>query len=196
MRGPKPLQNRHTTQCRPQRPHFSLPHCAELWRFGSITVFLPASCTDSHKVDTTRCMMGEVAYTGNTVLRGQMCTDLRKSMYDFKLDKYVATNPLNAKLNPENALQLSSIRPYGPWFDSNFPGYPPIHVFCNYSIFAVAKQHIIQNPIPFYRKLLDQLIVGSNPEAGHYMERSWGAIFYPYPDSCVFTSKDPFFNAA
>ena len=26
------------------------------------------------------------------------------------------------------------------------------------------------------------------PEAGHYMERSWGAIFYPYPESCIYNA--------
>jgi len=33
--------------------------------------------------------------------------------------------------------------------------------------------------------LLDILSVGSNPESGHYVERSWGAIFHPM----IYTKK-------
>lgn len=34
-----------------------------------------------------------------------------------------------------------------------------------------------QRPRAFYRVLLGQLSVGRVPEAGHYLERSWAAIF-------------------
>ena len=41
------------------------------------------------------------------------------------------------------------------------------------------KKDIIQHSIERYQLLLNTVNNHSNPEAGHYIERSWGAIFYP-----------------
>jgi hypothetical protein len=75
-------------------------------------------------------------------------------------------------------------RPYGKWYDANFP-IIDAHIVCYYGIFAVAKKHIEQHPKQRYEKLLKYVDNHSNPEAGHYMERSWGVIFYPYENECL-----------
>ena len=41
------------------------------------------------------------------------------------------------------------------------------------------KKDIIQHPVERYQTLLNTVNNHSNPEAGHYIERSWGVIFYP-----------------
>ena len=42
---------------------------------------------------------------------------------------------------------------------------------------AVHRSRVLQRPRAYYAALLDQLAVSQNPEAAHYMERSWAAIF-------------------
>ena len=54
-----------------------------------------------------------------------------------------------------------------------------------WGIFSIDKRDIIQHPISRYETLIATVNKHSNPEAGHYIERSWGAIFYPL----LFTKK-------
>jgi hypothetical protein len=156
-----------------------------------ITLFLPASCMDAHKKSFTFSVLQHLIESKNTVLQGGIWNDIRKDMYDFTLDEWKATNHENIIQNSESKLAPSSIRPFGKWFDANFGENLHVKIFSFYGIIAIAKEHIIQHPIDRYQKLIKYVDSDSNPEAGHYMERSWGAIFYPYPESCIYSyNKD------
>ena len=154
---------------------------------SDVTVFLPGSCFDKHKGCVTLQLLHNVYKTGNTVLPNLFGTtgDVRRDSYDFVLDKWKATNLENNSINSEKTLQKSPIRPFGAWFDRNFPNHPIFHVVCYYGMFAISKEHIAQHPVSRFENLIQYVDSHSNPEAGHYMERSWGAVFYPYPESCV-----------
>jgi len=43
---------------------------------------------------------------------------------------------------------------------------------------AVHRSRARQRPRAFYATLLAQLAVGPDPEAGHFLERSWASMFY------------------
>lgn len=150
-----------------------------------ITIFLPGSCVDGYKFDIATKVIKLVNDTNNTVLLGALFNDIPNDIYDFKIDEWKATNEKNNQLNPETKLEPSPIRPFGNWFKENF-GDIVGKVVCYFGIFAVSKEHIIQHPKEHYEKLIKYLDYHSNPEAGHYMERSWSALFYPYPDSCIY----------
>ena len=153
---------------------------------ADVTVFLPASCFDKDKSFVTKNLLENVYATENTVLPNILPSkDVRKDMYGFFLDNWTATNTANASLNSERTLMKSPIRPFGAWFDRTFPNHPTVNVVCYYGIFAVSKQQIVQHPVSRYNDLIRYVQEHSNPEAGHYMERSWGAVFYPYPEPCV-----------
>jgi hypothetical protein len=47
-------------------------------------------------------------------------------------------------------------------------------------VFSVDKRDIIQHNLDRYERLMSTVSLHSNPEAGHYIERSWGVIFYPF----------------
>lgn len=64
----------------------------------------------------------------------------------------------------------------------------PIRVACYQSIFAVHRRHIQQHPVAYYEPLLNDLGIHRNPEVGHYVERAWAAIFWPYPAQHSFKS--------
>lgn len=154
-----------------------------------VTIFLPGSAMDEHKKTMTLGVINKVMKTKTTVLRGDYGT-FPDDLYDYHIDEWVSTNNENRSENSEKGLLLSSVRPYGKWFENEF-GNLKVNVFCYYSIFAVAKEHILQKPKSFYKKLLLQLDKSSNPEVGHYIERAWAAIFYPYPEECVYDDYNP-----
>ena len=143
---------------------------------------------DLHKRKQTLKVIELVQKTQNTVLLGYKNEkNIRNVFYDFQIEEWKATNQENSTSNPETKLQLCEPRPYGKWYDLNFNPVLDVHIVCYFGIFAVAREHIIQHPKSYYEKLIKYVETHSNPEAGHYMERSWGVIFYPYPESCVYT---------
>ena len=195
-KGPKLPDNCFTETCKVinldnvgRCDHTYLYHIIKNYNnLADVTIFLPASCMDSHKKEFTFNVIKHVLETKTTVLQGGILNDVRSHLYNFTLDEWKATNQKNIEVNPESQLEKSPIRPFGKWYDANFGSELKIKVFCFYGIIAVAREHIIQHPIERYEKLIKYVSNSSNPEAGHYMERSWGAIFYPYPDSCVYNA--------
>ena len=157
------------------------------------TIFLPGSCMDDHKKEVTQKLVAYAMHVRNsTVLRGAITNDVKNDFYDFSLNEWVATNVANKNMNNEANLEPCSIRPFGKWYETEFQHLQQVQikVMCYYGIFAVSKQHIRQHPVEFYQRLISYVDKHSNPEAGHYMERAWGAIFYPYQESCVISDAD------
>ena len=52
-------------------------------------------------------------------------------------------------------------------------------------IFSVSKKDILQHNVNRYKKIINGLNKHSNPEEGHYVERSWAAIFYPFNNTII-----------
>lgn len=152
---------------------------------ADITIFLPGSCLDSNKKKYTYNVINFVNKNKTTCLHGKKISNVKKDLYNFKLDKWSCSNIENRLKNPETKLELCDVRPFGKWFECNFNDLV-VEVICYCGIFAVSKKHIIQHPKSHYENILKYLSTHSNPEAGHYVERAWGAIFYPYPTSCIY----------
>lgn len=64
------------------------------------------------------------------------------------------------------------------WFkrniDQNYPN--PIYIYIN-GIFAVKKENIINKPIEYYKRLIEEVNHHINSTEGHFFERSWFYIF-------------------
>jgi len=166
--------------------HTYLYHIIENYdNLAPVTLFLPGSCLDKHKKVQTLLVLENVILTRNTVFVGYYYDNIADELFDFKMDEYVCQNKQNAELNPENILALSDPRPFGKWYKNNF-GDIITHNVSFYGIFAVSRKHILQHSKEYYINLLSYLDTSSNPEAGHYFERSWNAIFYPIEESCFY----------
>ena len=109
---------------------------------------------------------------------GQYHKDIKEKLHDFFLDNWQSTDKNNLLLNSEYVLEKSKIRPYGNWY-THFFGNIQANWLTYCGVFSIDKRDIIQNHVEHYKRLLETVNTHSNPEAGHYMERSWGAIFYP-----------------
>ena len=152
---------------------------------AEVTIFLPGSCLDGNKRKYTNNVLEFVKKNHRTCLHGKQVKDVLKDNYNFQLNNWKCSNPQNRSINPESTLALCPERPFGKWYEKNF-GKISINIICYCGIFAVSKNHIRQHPKEHYEKLIKYVENHSNPEAGHYIERSWGAIFYPIPTNCIY----------
>jgi hypothetical protein len=146
---------------------------------ADITIFLPGSCDMQNKIDRTKKIINYAIDNVDTALICEEHKDVKTKFYDFYLDNYVASNAINAEKNKDAQMQSSSIRPFGSWFESVFGKDEVINCINFYGIFAVSRADIHKREKNFYSVLLDMLDKHNNPEVGHYIERSWFAIFQP-----------------
>ena len=96
----------------------------------------------------------------------------------------MATHPGNARANPERTLLRCPERPFRAWYRLNFEPDAAPDLVVYYGIFAVHRDHVRHRDPPGYRRLLRYVDHHSNPEAGHYLERAWLAVFHPIPPEC------------
>jgi len=146
---------------------------------ANITIFLPGSCDIHYKIYKMNLLLKKINETNSAVfLYENKLNNVQLELYNFEIKSYVASYIKNKLENPELILELSHIRPYGKWYASKFNNIIINHV-SYYGIFSIAKQDIIYHTKFYYENLIKELNNSSNPEVGHYFERSWEAVFYP-----------------
>ncbi len=147
---------------------------------SNILIFFPGSLNLNYKKEKAIKILNNIFFSNHTnaYFVGNYQNDIFESFKDFKLDNWKCSNLQNLKLNPESELQLCRLRPYGKWYRYFFGNIKARwNTYCG--IFSVDKRDIIQHPKIRYEMLLNTVSNSSNPESNYYMERSWGAIFYP-----------------
>ena len=153
---------------------------------ADVTVFLVASCSMDFKWKNAVKTVSLALQTRDSVFVGSLHKNVATDLAEFKLDEWKASEGKNAELNPETKLMLSPDRPFGVWFKKNF-GDVHIGAVVYHGIFAVSKQHIKQRSLASYKTLIKYVDGHSNPEAGHYFERAWLAVFGPVGKNCIYT---------
>ena len=149
---------------------------------ADITIFLPGSTwAAGHKRRSLQDILGRlprIAPKRESFLPGD--EDLCRLFAGFALNHHCSTNPQNAALNSDSELHLAEPRPFENWFrhviQSDMEGVGPVG-FCG--VLAASRRTVEHRPIELYRRLLDALSVGPNPEAGHYVERVWATLMRP-----------------
>lgn len=151
-----------------------------------VTIFLPASCDMGGKLNRMLRTIKDSFENKMSVFYCDKSVLVPADIADFSLDSYISTHAENVAKNPESELQLCNERPYSVWFEKNF-GDLCVNGTTYNGIFAVSREHIHHQSREFYEGLLGYVDHSSNPEAGHYIERSWMAIFHPIPEACKFS---------
>lgn len=170
--------------------HTYLYHIVENYEsLAELTIFLPGSCMDEFKVTSTNILLSRVQETRDTVIPGKWYTpDVATMLKDFNISVWSGSNESNKSNLPEKRCRPSFYSPFGRWYRHYF-GDVKINVACFNSMFAVSRSHILQKPKAHYESLLNCVNDHSNPEDGHFLERSWQAVFYPIPDSCLHSAR-------
>jgi hypothetical protein len=141
---------------------------------------------DATKVFSTEHVMTKMMSTKTTVLKGMYYENIAKDLKTFRGPAvWEGTNTQNKSAMPSSACSPAAIAPFGNWYQHYF-GNEIANVACFTSIFAVAKEHILQKPLAHYISLLECVSHHSNPEEGHYLERSWQAVFGTIPEECLY----------
>jgi hypothetical protein len=154
---------------------------ANYYNLNNVLVFFPGSLNLGIKKEIAIDLLNRIKNNnGNAaIFVGRL---LQNGVLDefkhFQLENWSSSQESNFAKNNESKLQLSNIRPFGKWFLHNF-GNISVYISNYYGIFSIDKSDIIHHRKYRYEKLVKQLEVGSNPEVGHYIERSWAAIFSP-----------------
>jgi hypothetical protein len=169
--------------------HTYLWHIIANYEVGlaDVTMFVPGSCDMDYKWDVATKTMHRALVTRDSAFYVQRIKDVRGQLADFKLDTWQSSSKVNLRANPEDKLHPSPERPFGVWWDKNFGRHVVVNGVAHYGIFAVSARHIHQRPLESYRKLIKYLDGHSNPEAGHYFERAWLAVFHPVPERRLYT---------
>ena len=155
---------------------------------ANVTIFLPGSCMDDGKVCKTEDLMKLVQSTQDTIISGAWYPDVRRKFEKFSIDSWKGTNDANENLINDNDCKPAEKSPFGRWYKDKF-GDLKIEVVCFTSIFAVSRSHILQNSKAHYENFLSCLDKHCNPEEGHFIERSWVAIFAPIPENCLIAPR-------
>ena len=161
-----------------------------------ILVFLPGSLYSSSEKKSRALDILERIKRNNynsAVFIGDFCSGLLKQFGNFTMDSYSTSSPENYNKNMETATHLANIRPFWKWYLVNF-GRIHVNYYTYKGIFSVDKRDILQHPRYRFEKLMNQVAVHSNPEVGHYIERTWGAIFYPMTHTRILINNIPSFR--
>lgn len=160
--------------------HTYLYHiCRNYKTLANVTIFLPGSCDMESKAERTVNIIQHAFTYMNTAMICQDVGDVKNALYDFQLDGWLSSNQVNATSNQDPSMQPSPIRPFGKWFEYVFGADKVTRCVNWFGILAVSKTDILHRPHEFYYQLLSMLDNHNNPEVGHYIERSWYAIFNP-----------------
>ena len=153
-------------------------------KLADITLFFPGSLNMPEKFKKGRDLISEMEKCWNTVFIGPHHQSIKDEMYNFKMDNWKASSKENSAINSEAKLEKAPIRPFGRWYEDKFGDTVTNHT-SYMGILCIAKPHIIQHSKSHYRDIMRDVDHSSNPEAGHYIERSWEAIFYPIDGATI-----------
>jgi hypothetical protein len=145
---------------------------------STVTVFLPGSLNNECKRNNAIRILSNIKRERTGIFLGKRTNNLKKQFKNFTLDNWSCTDPSNSSLNNESKLLPAVIRPYSRWFQYHF-GNIKVRYWCIHGVFSIHKLDIIKHNIERYRELMSAVGRHSNPEVGHYIERSWAAIFHP-----------------
>jgi len=162
--------------------HTYLYHVIENHKYLSdITVFLTGSLDTLHaKKQKAIRILNNIIKSNYTCAYfiGEHHNCLKQAHKNFTLDHHSCEGYENYSKNSESLLYKCKLRPYANWYNYFF-GNTTAHWSTMGGIFSIDKRDIIQHHPNKYISILQTVNTHSNPEAGHYIERSWGVIFYP-----------------
>jgi hypothetical protein len=163
---------------------------------GDVTFFIKGStiCPDrgaQREPDKFNAIIEKIFQTGDSYFIGKdYGSNIGEIMGDFSMDYYMAHCKQNLNSTTSVKLFNATPRPFSEWYKARFPGLTTETRGSFAGIFAVSAKHIKQRAKDAYLPFLEDLAVDSNPEAGHFMERAWLALFHPIPAECFNGTTD------
>jgi hypothetical protein len=163
--------------------HTYLHHILRHWDdLADVTIFLPGSA-HAHfykRRKLVRVVDAVCAGRPGAVPASRAPQPIHEHLAGLALDEWASTDADNARATRVVDLKPCDPRPFGRWYAAR--GLPPTRFVTYHGVFAASRDRIRSNPRALYRALLDDVRGHSNPEAGHYLERSWHALLGDHAD--------------
>ena len=161
--------------------HTILYHIIENYdNLHETTIFIPGSFMGSQskkdRVDAIINTLNSNKTVSSALLPIKMEGPINEVLYDFKMNNYESQYGPNKNPTVDNSMMLSPVRPFGEWYRKVF-GNKKMDQLFYYGIFAVSREEILNNPREKYMEIIKYVDSHPNPEAGHYIERSWVTLF-------------------
>lgn len=160
--------------------HTYLYHIIENYeKLDDINIFLPASFFYiDKKSDYVIKLFEYINMTNNdkSCFVGQYQHNIIEINYNFFLESYETLLKDNLDEKVSNQTELSPQRPFGKWIDHIFGNDAKGDYINMFGIMAITKEDILKHPIEFYKNLFEY-VQTPNPEAGHFIERSYSMMF-------------------
>jgi hypothetical protein len=150
---------------------------------SDFTIFVPGSLELDNKYERARRLFMEADNYDDSDLFACISVDssVKDTFYDFQIDSYLSSNQNNKTINNDASIKESDIRPFGKWYENIFNNVnSDSKCFTQNAIFGITKDTILKKPKSYYIDLIEHVNDHSNPETGHFFERSWETVFYPY----------------
>jgi hypothetical protein len=147
-------------------------------KLNVINVFFPGCLNMENKKNIAKEILYNIIKHKTAILYCNKVGDIKKEFKNFTINNWGSVDEANRKLQKDTTLYPAKLRPYGKWFNYMF-GEIKVSYFSLYGILSIHKLDILKHNISRYIELLNSVSVHSNPEVGHYIERSWVAIFHP-----------------
>lgn len=147
---------------------------------SEIVIFLPASMAVFYKSEKALALLEIIARRNfeYAFFPGQQTESVKSYFENFEIDYWKSTTKENQEGN-DYSLLPSPVRPFGKWYEYNFPN-KQTHWWSYNCVFSVDRRDILQHSKEYYMNLLKGVSTANNAEEGHYIERSWEAVFGPF----------------
>jgi len=148
-------------------------------KLEDLTIFLPASFYyDDRKSMYVENLFEKVNMTnGNkSIFTGRSGENIISLNYNFSMDIYETKLEENRDDSVNEEVDKCPIRPFGKWVDHIFKDKNESDYINYFGIMAIRKEDILKYSKDFYKDLIEY-INSPNPEAGHYIERSYSLMF-------------------
>lgn len=168
--------------------HTYLHHILTNWdALADVTLFITGSTAELlPRWRKTEAVVLHASRTGSSAFPVDFVArePIQVASGEFRMDGYVSAGASNAYANPNAEMMPCPHRPFGAFYRASFSGEPPVYEEMTQGVLAVSREHIRQHPRSRYERLIRYLDSHSNPEAVHYFERCWSAVFAPFPSTC------------
>jgi hypothetical protein len=159
-------------------------------KLADVTLFTTGSSfRDNIECSYMKEIIQKVLESKNTCM-AKCGIDMIEYASEFTMDHYQSEDLQNRDGNDNVPTLPADTRPFKNWFIKYIGEDRKEFKACGVKgIFAVSKKHIRNFPRDSYIRILEQLETHISPEAGHYVERSWGAFFHPIEDHLLVDAK-------
>ena len=151
---------------------------------ADLTIFLPGSADLPNKFGRAQHLVKTVRTNPLTTFSGSRSEgNIKDGLYDFSIDKYMSSHGKNKTANADDSMLVSSVRPFGKWYETLFGPDAVSYIIPYNAMFAVTRNDIRSKPKSHYERLLTEVDAHQNHETVHYFERAWETVFFTQPKS-------------